>query len=58
MYTVQEALTKTTPKKKKCKRAKWLSEEYLQIAEERRNIKGNGESERYSLLNDWESPKW
>ena len=58
MYTVQEALTKTTPKKKKCKRAKWLSEEYLQIAEERRNMKGKGERERYSLLNAWESPKW
>ena len=37
---VQEALIKTTPKKKKCKRAKWLSEEALQIAEKRREAKG------------------
>ena len=40
--TVQEAVTKTIPKKKKYKKAKWLSEEALQIAEERREVKGKG----------------
>ena len=44
--TVQEVVTKTIPKKKKCKKAKWLSEEALQIAEERREAKGKGERER------------
>ena len=44
---VQEAVTKTILKKKKCKKAKWLSEEDLQIAEERRKVKGKGEKERY-----------
>ena len=39
------------PKKKKCKKEKWLSEEALQIDEERRKTKGNGEKERYSYLN-------
>ncbi|KAF7245628.1 Craniofacial development protein 2 [Varanus komodoensis] len=48
---VQEAATKTIPKKKKCKKAKWLSEEALQIAEERREAKGKGERERYTQLN-------
>ena len=48
---VQEAMTKTIPKKKKCKKAKWLSEEALQIAEERREAKGKGEKERYTQLN-------
>ena len=48
---VQEALIKTTPKKKKCKRAKWLSEEALQIAEKRRDVKGKEEKERYTHLN-------
>ena len=43
---VQEAEIKTIPKKKKCKRAKWLSEEALQIAEKRREAKGKGEKER------------
>ena len=47
---VQEAVIKTTPKKKKCKNAKWLSEEALQIAEKRREIKGKGEKERYTHL--------
>jgi len=47
---VQEAMTKTIPKKKKCKKAKWLSEEALQIAEERREVKGKGERERYIQL--------
>ena len=44
-------MTKTIPKKKKCKKAKWLSEEALQIAEERRNTKGRGERKRYTQLN-------
>ena len=48
---VQEAVIKTIPKKKKCKMAKWLSEEGLQIAEERREAKGKGEKERYTYLN-------
>ena len=48
---VQEAVTKTIPKKKKCKKAKWLSEEALQIAEKRREAKGKGEKERYTHLN-------
>ena len=48
---VQEAVTKTIPKKKKCKKAKWLSEELLQIAEEIRDVKGKGERERYIQLN-------
>ena len=42
---VQEAAIKTIPKKKKCKKAKWLSEEALQIAEKRREAKGKGEKE-------------
>ena len=42
---------KTIPKKKKCKKAKWLSEEALQIAEKRREAKGKGEKERYTHLN-------
>ena len=48
---VQEAVIKTIPKKKKCKKAKWLSEEALQIAVKRRELKGKGEKERYSHLN-------
>ncbi|KAF7250474.1 Craniofacial development protein 2 [Varanus komodoensis] len=48
---VQEVAPKTIPKKKKCKKAKWLSEEALQIAEERRKAKGKGERERYTQLN-------
>ena len=48
---VQEAVIKTMPKKKKCKKAKWLSEEALQIAEKRREAKGKGEKERYKHLN-------
>ena len=42
---------KTIPKKKKCNKAKWLSEEALQIAEKRREAKGKGEKERYTHLN-------
>ena len=48
---VQEAVIKTIPKKKKCKKAKHLSEEALQIAEKRREDKGKGEKERYIHLN-------
>jgi len=47
----EEAVIKTIPKKKKCKKAKWLSEEALQIAEKRREVKGKGEKERYTHLN-------
>ena len=47
---VQEAVIKTIPKKKKCKKAKWLSEDALQIAE-KIEVKGKGEKERYSHLN-------
>ena len=48
---VQEAGIKTIPKKKKCKKTKWLSEEALQIAEKRREAKGKGKKERYTNLN-------
>ena len=48
--TVLEALIKTIPKKKKCKKAKWLSEEALQIAVKRREVKNKGEKERYTHL--------
>ena len=48
---VQEAVIKIVPKKKKFKKAKWLSEEALQIAEKRREAKGKGEKERYTHLN-------
>ena len=48
--TIQEAVIKTIPKKKKCKKAKWLSEEALQIAKERQ-VKGKGEKEIYIQLN-------
>ena len=47
----KEAVIKTIPKKKKCKKAKWLSEEALQMAEKRREVKGKGEKERYIHLN-------
>ena len=49
--TVQETGIKTIPKKKKCKKAKWLSEEALQITVKRREAKGTGEKERYNHLN-------
>ena len=49
--TVQEAVIKTIPKKKKCKKEKWLSEVALQIAVKRREAKGKGEKERYNHLN-------
>ena len=48
---VQETGIKTITKKKKCKKAKWLSEEALQTAEKRREVKGNGKKERYTYLN-------
>ena len=48
---VQETGSKTIPKKKKCKKEKWLSEEALQIAVKRREAKGTGEEERYTHLN-------
>ena len=48
---VQDAGIETIPKKKKCKKAKWLSEEALQIAEKRREVKDKGERERYTQLN-------
>ena len=48
---IQEVVTKALPKKRKCKKAKWLSEEVLQIAEERREVKGKGERERFAQLN-------
>ena len=48
---VQEIGMKSIPKKKKCKKAKWLSEEALQIAVKRREVKSKGEKERYTHLN-------
>ena len=50
IYNIQEVVIKTIPKKKKCKKAKGLSEEALQIAEKRREDKGKGERERYTHL--------
>ena len=48
---VQEVGIKTIPKKKKCKKAKWVNEEALQIAVKKRKVKGKGENERYAYLN-------
>ena len=48
---VQEAWIKTIPKKKKCKKSKWLSEEALQVVLNRKEVKGKGEKERYTHLN-------
>ena len=48
--TVQEAVIKTIPKKQKCKKARWLSEEALDVVEKRRKVKGKGEKERYIHL--------
>ena len=48
---VQEAVITTIPRKNKCKKAKWLSEEALRIAEKRREAKGKGEKDRYTHLN-------
>ena len=47
---VQEVVIKIIPKKKKCKKVKWLSKEALQIAEKRKEVKGKGEKERYTHL--------
>ena len=49
---VQDVLIKTIPMKKKCKKAKWWSEEALQIAEERKEVKSKGERERYTQRNE------
>ena len=49
MDIVQETGIKTIPKKKKCKKAKWLSEEAIQIVEKRREVKGKGEQGRYAI---------
>ena len=49
--TIQESVTKTIPKKKKYTRAKWLSEEALQIPDERRKAKSKGERDRYTKMN-------
>ena len=49
--TVQEAVIKTIPKKKKCRKAKWLLEEALQVAEKRREMKNKGDKEKYTHLN-------
>ena len=49
--TVQQVVIKTNPKKKKCKKARWLSEKALQIAVKRRESKSKGEKERYTHLN-------
>ena len=48
---IQDAVIKVIPKKKKCKKAKWLPEEDLQIAVKRREVKGKGEKKRYTFLN-------
>ena len=48
---VQETKSKAIPKKNKCKKAKWLSEEALQIAEKRREVRGKGDKEQYTHLN-------
>ena len=50
----EEAVIRTIPKKKKCKKAKWLFEEALQIAEKRREAEGKGEKERHIHLNESE----
>ena len=46
---IQEVVIKNIPKKKKCKKAKWLSDKALEIAEKRREVKGKGKKERYSI---------
>ena len=54
---LQEVVIKTIPKKKKCKKAKWLSKEALQIADRRREVKSKGEKERYTHLNEYRVSK-
>ena len=49
--TIQEVVIHTIPKKKKCKKAKWLSEEALQIAEKRKEVNSKGERERHTQMN-------
>ena len=56
-HPVQESMIKTTPRKKKCKKAKWLSEEALQIAVKRREARGKREKERYIYLFECSVPK-
>ena len=56
-YIAQETRIKTIPKEKKCKKAKWLSGEALQIAVKRREVKTKGEKERYKHLNADRIPK-
>ena len=51
LHNLQETVIKTIPKKKKCKKAKWLSQEALQTVEKRREAKGKGEKERHTQLN-------
>ena len=51
-------MIKTIPKKKKCKKAKWLSEKALQIAKKRRDVKGKGEKERYTHSNGYLNPEF
>ena len=51
IHNIVQVVIKTIPKKKKCKKAKWLSEEALQIAVKRREVKGKGEKGRYAHLN-------
>ena len=51
---VQEVVIKTIPKKENCKKAKWLSEEALQIVEKRSKVKGKGDKERYTHLNEFQ----
>ena len=48
---IQKVVIKTMPKKKKCKKTKWLSEEALQVSEKRREVKSKGEKKRYKHLN-------
>ena len=55
--TVQKTVIKTIPKKRKCKKAKWLSEEASKIAEKRRKVKGKGEKERYTSAFECRVPK-
>ena len=50
-WLLQEVVINTIPKKKKCKKAKWLSDEALKIAEKRRKVKGKGEKKSYTHLN-------
>ena len=57
LWHLEEAEIKTIPKKKKCKKGKWLFEEALQIVDERREAKGKGEKEKYTQMNA-DSGEW